>query len=700
MGDANDNKVWIIGGIAIVLLLFLLCTCCVGSVLFANWWVDTPSGPSPPFPTPWPPEETPTQGSTLTPPETITVTTTPLPEAAHETLEALQAAEVPVADLHELGIRFLGVSPETPRLAATTPADYPVGTVRRFFVSDVDKDEQFEIDAELIYKTEHVYMWVEQGRRINERRVREAAELFEEHTYPITREFFGSEWKPGVDSDPRISILHAGKLGRTVAGYFSSPDQYVRAVREDSNEMEMFYINIDNVEIGSPFYNGVLAHEFQHMIHWYNDRNEETWLNEGCSELAMALNERSSPGDYIVGGSDISYLYAPDTQLTTWPEGTAGDASAHYGAAYLFMRYFLERFGDEATQALVAHPENGMESVDRVLQDELGLDFTHKELFADWVLSNLINDPTLAEGQYGYAELYLYDPRIDISYGSGDYPAVRQTTVSQYGVDYVELSGGVDVTFAFTGSTQVGLLNTEAYSGKHLWWSNRADESNTTLTRRIDLRSAREAEIRFWTWYEIEKDWDYAYLVVGTTGGGSLPADLTSPEIQWTILDDASLGCIDTNPNGNSFGCGFTGSSRGWDQREADLTPYVGQEIAVRFEYITDAAVNGPGFALDDIELVVDGNTLFFDDVEEGEEAWIARGFVRHANVLPQEWVVQLVRFGSETHIERLLLADGGSGRWELPLSEGIDRAVIAISALAPVTTEKAPYTFSLAVTE
>jgi immune inhibitor A len=702
----------VVGGVlaAVVLILFGLCTLCLcGSGVFLTLAPDT-------FPTWIPPERTyevredPVARATVVVP---TATPTPLSppdepsdviDEMVETLLALEAAEIPVADLHELAIRFLGVPADTPRVVRTTSPDYPVGTVRTFQVSNLDDNTNFEIEAELLYKTEHVYMWVEQGLRVDRRAVQEAADLFEEHTYPTTREFFGSEWTPGVDGDPHLSILHARNLGRTVAGYFSSADSYVRAVRSDSNEMEMFYIHIDRgMQINDPFYNGVLAHEFQHMIHWNNDRNETTWLNEGCSELAMELNNRQhpdGPGRYDVGGSEFAYLDRPDTQLTTWPEvSQTGSAAPHYGASYLFVSYFLDRFGEQATKALVAHPANGMESFDLVLRDELDLDITHEDLFADWVIANMLDAPELDEGQYGYTEINIRRPRLDERYPrSSVYPQTISTTVSQYGVDYIEVEGRTPLEFRFSGSTQTTLMATTAYSGRYLWWSNRADESNTQLTRRIDLTDNQTALLSFWAWHHIEEDWDYAYVVVGTADDGTLPADLSSTDITWTILDDADLGCTISNPNNGNLGCGFTGSSNGWELLEADLSAYAGQEIALRFEYITDAAVNQAGFAIDDISVTVDGELLFFDDSETLAEEWIAEGFVRHANVLPQTWIVQLITFHNtgDVDVERLIFTDQTSGVWTIPLGPESNRAILAISALAPVTTEVAPYEYTL----
>ena len=158
------------------------------------------------------------------------------------------------------------MAPDTPRtINPEGSPDYPIGTRRLFHASNIDTDEQFDIYAILEYKTEHVYMWIEEGVGFDYDALVEATELFEEHTYPTNRAFFGSEWSPGVDNDPHLSILHARNLGSTVAAFYSSGDEFVVAVREDSNEMEMFSVNMDAESINSPYYNSVLAHEFQHM---------------------------------------------------------------------------------------------------------------------------------------------------------------------------------------------------------------------------------------------------------------------------------------------------------------------------------------------------------------------------------------------------------------------------------------------------
>jgi immune inhibitor A len=654
--------------IAVATLALAVACCCCGSGV-TDWnidldWIEEILGLNPtPTPQPGP---------------TPVIIRDPVTEEAVETEELLRGTVVPVRDLHELAIRLRGLPATTPRTVNPGGSpDYALGTRRVFHVSNVDTDVTFDVTAELRYQTAHVYMWVEEGVRLDEGELAAAAELFEEHTYATNRAFFGSEWSPGVDNDVHVSVLHAEGLGDTVAGYYSSADEFVGLVREDSNEMEMFYINVENVRINSSFYNGVLAHEFQHMIHWYNDRNEETWLNEGFAELAMELN------GFEVGGSDYTFARQPDTQLNSWPEGP-GAAGANYGAGYLFTTYFLDRYGGEATQALVEHEENGFGAVDAVLS-ELGEEIGHEELFADWVVANLADEEGLGDGRYGYGRIDPPEFALAAQYGGTDYPVSVETTVHQYGTDYVELSGGEGVTFRFEGSTQIGLVDTQAHSGQYLWWSNRGDDSDMSLTRGFDLRGVEGATLGYWCWYDIEEDWDYAYVEVSTDGGQT-----------WEILTTPSG--TPTNPNGNSFGWGYTGRSGGseaeWIREEVDLSGYAGREVLVRFEYVTDDAVNRPGFALDDVEIEEIG---YAADLEEDGGGWEAAGFIRHANVLPQRWLVQMVVYGAEMRVERLEVGPDQTGEWEVPLGGDVRRAVIAISALAPVTTEPASYRYEIA---
>ncbi|HXF70529.1 MAG TPA: hypothetical protein VNK89_12070 [Thermoflexus sp.] len=620
----------------------------------------------------------PTTTPTPSPQWTATPAVTPTPagasrQEAEETLQLLLETDLPIRDLRDLAVRYRGLPPETPATACRGEGDLPVGARRTFMVSNNDTNETFTVTAVLRVKTPHLYMWVEEGRRVSQASLEAAAEAFEGRIYPTVRSFFGSEWTPGVDCDPRLVVLHAAGMG-SVAGYYASKDEFPRAVRSDSNEAEMFYINLDAVRVNSEFYNGVLAHEFQHMIHWYSDRNEETWLNEGASELAAFLS------GYRGGGFETAFLSQPDTQLNTWAPHEEGNAE-HYGAAFLFLEYFLERFGEEATRRLVAHPENGLSAVDHVLQ-EIGAGMDADEFFLEWVAANFLDHMDLSDGPR-YRALRLPEPH--------QVATVRRTpqeireSVFPYATDYIELPAGEALRLVFQGTPTLPLVAATPFEGHRFWYAVRGDEGDPRLTREIDLRGVRRATLRYRIWYDLEQDWDYAYVSVSTDGGQ-----------RWTILRTPSG--TDANPNHNNLGWGYTGISGGkggprWITETVDLTPYAGQVILLRFEVVTDDAVNRPGVALDAIEIPEIG----FRDGAEEEAGWVAEGWARVAPRVPVRFALQILRVRSDgtVRIERLPVGEDGRGAWTL--EGGPDRRVVlALSALARFTTEPAPYTLRI----
>jgi len=662
----------------LALISVALCLCLISGLTVIAVAYGLATWPRPTLETPEPtptlevPGPTPTLGTPEpTPTFSPTIEATPIPQVGVETWELLGRTEVPARDLVALTKRLKHVEEPIPVVVRESAPDYEIGHEEIFWVSNVDTDEHFQITAVLVYATSHLYMWVEKGIDVDLERLKEVADIFEEKTYPTNRQFFGSEWTPGVDGDPHVNILHARGLGDSVAGYYSSASEYSRIVHEFSNEREMFYINADNVNIGSDFYNSVLAHEFQHMIHWHNDRNEDTWLNEGFSELASYLN------GYDPGGAEIAYAMRPDTQLNSWP-GETGEAGPNYGAAYLFTSYFLERFGEEATRALVAHPANGIASVDAVL---LEWGYSFEELFADWVVANYLDDPSLEDGRYSYRELRMW---VGDVYPVSRYPAERQESVHQHAADYITFQPGRDTKIDFQGATWVKVIDNEAHSGRYQWWSNRSDESDMTLTRAFDLSGLETATLEFWAWYDIEEDWDYAYVEVSTDGGQT-----------WDTLQAPST--TDYNPNGNNFGWAYTGMSGGgeeprWIREEVDLSDYVGGEVLIRFEYITDDAVNRAGFAVDDIWIP----ELDYEYDAETDDGWEAEGFIRMDNVLPQRWIVQVIETaGPETRVRRIELDEEQKGEYLIDADE-VDQVVLVVSALAPSTTEVATYEYEV----
>ncbi|MFW9804344.1 MAG: hypothetical protein ACFFFC_16930, partial [Candidatus Thorarchaeota archaeon] len=398
------------------------------------------------------------------------------------TEQVLAHTDIPVRDRLDLAQRLKISNQPIPAVVNAVPPARQRGDQETFWVGESDTLSHFEVTATLRYIGPNSYWWIEDGHDVPDSDITASAEAFENGIYPTNRAFFGNEWSPGVDNDPRVHIFIGNVPG--VGGYFYSINEYSKLINPYSNEKEMFFINIAAARPGSNRLDAILAHEFQHMIHWYNDANEETWVNEGLSELAMDLN------NYDTGGTERAYAKTPDTQLNTWGD-SPNESIAHYGGSFLFMNYFLERFGEELMREVVAHPANGADGFDAVLAAR-GQAYRFDDVFADWVVANYLDDPALGEGVWGYADLSVDSMAIDAQHR--DYPAYQASSVSQYAADYIlfEKAQG-DLTIQFTGTTQVKVVPNQAHSGTYQWWSNRGDDSNMTLTRTFDLSGVDEA---------------------------------------------------------------------------------------------------------------------------------------------------------------------------------------------------------------
>ena len=597
----------------------------------------------------------------------------PAPGDAYETLTTLEDTIVPINDPVELAER-LGGKRNVPETLIDPDAPYTVGARKTFWVSNTDTNQNFQIEAVLQYAGENSYFWVEDGVEYDPGDLKTLGDTFDQQIVPVDREFFGSEWNPGVDGDPHIYVLYASGLGDSLAGYFSSADELNPLAHEYSNAHEMFLINADNVPLWDNYIYGVLAHEFQHMIHWHTDRNEATWMNEGFSMLAELLN------GYDIGGHDYSYLVQTDLQLTDWGD-EVGTNSPYYGASFLFMAYFLDRFGEEATQAVVAAPDNSMESITRVLAEmgirdpETGEQITADDVFADWAVTNLLLDPSVGDGRYDYSNYNPFPASITETFSETPTTPIRRY-VHQYGVDSIAFTGlSGDQTLTFTGSTTVSLMPESAYSGAYAFYANKGDESDMTLTQTFDLTGVDgPVELSYQTWYDLEKDYDYLYLEASTDGE------------TWQILTTPS--CTTLDPSGNSYGCGYNGESGGWITETVDLSRFAGQEVTLRFEYITDAAVNGEGLLLDDISIPAIG---YASDFETDDGGWDAQGFARVTNLLPQTFKVSVVVMGSDTTVTTLNLSDTNTASLDLTLRAS-DQVIIVVSGTTPFTNQEAAY--------
>ncbi|GIW02576.1 immune inhibitor A domain-containing protein [Roseiflexus sp.] len=649
---------------ALALLVIALLSACAGAV---------PSLPPSHLPVIASPTVAPSVTPSSVPVAPIRPTASIVPVTAPiDELTTIAAAVPAPRDQRAISAAFHGG--DIPHVARTMPLDVRIGATETFWVADVSNNVNYTVTAQLRYAGPVVLMYIDTTLDVPQHLIEQSAQVFEERIYPRNRLLFGEERIPGVDGDARLTILNTRIRG--AGGYFSSADGVTRAVNRFSNEREMFVIDAVAFPPGSETYNATLAHEFQHMIHWHRQPRSPTWFNEGLSMLAEDLN---GLGD---NGAALAYLRNPDTQLTTWAPGSG--VTRHYGAAQLFMRYLYEQYAGDSRPAdwIDADAGNNVHVLANLAAYRRPDIVTFADLFADWAVANALNDPYVDDGRYAYRGIPTRAATMRLE------PGTTSATVRQFGVDYM---GPLDGPLAidFDGADTVQLVGALPAEGRFAWWSNRGDESVSTLTRHLDLRSVSRATLTFRLWHELERDYDYAFVTVSTDGG-----------THWQTLPGITTRADD--PQGHNMGYGFTGVSgapdvalggvRGrWIDERIDLTPFVGQDVLLRFWVISDAAINGPGMLIDDIRVPEIG---FADGAETDDGGWDAIGFVRTSGILPQRWVVRLLLFDSDE--TRVIIPEiDNQGRISLRVAAG-QRAILLVSGATHFTTEPASYRVNL----
>ena len=138
------------------------------------------------------------------------------------------------------------------------------------------------------------------------------------------------------------------------------------------------------------------------------------------------------------------------------------------------------------------------------------------------------------------------------------------------------------------------------HSGSYEWWGGAADDLQNTLTRDVDFTGKTSASLTAWLEADIETDYDYLFVETSVDGAS------------WTQV-----------------GSPITGEGQAWAQKTWDLSSLAGKAGKVRFRYATDGGLHYKGPFLDDLAITADGATVFTDDVESGDNGWVADGFTR-----------------------------------------------------------------------
>jgi len=292
--------------------------------------------------------------------------------------------------------------------AASCRAD-TLGQSQPFFISpQFDIRSRTQVSAVLAAISNRAYFYVESSywtgvsSDVRNQTLDEIASLgkeFDQRIYPIETQFFGSEPNPGIDGDPKITIL-LSPLAENAGGYFDTANEYKMGQVPNSNEREMVYLNIAALSDQGKI-RAFLAHEFQHLISFNQKeklRNvaDDTWLNELRSEYAITLlgYNDSFPSSNL-GNRLRSFVGNPSDSLTEWK-----NIPADYGQIDLFGEYLAEHWSPKVIADTLDSSSIGIASINDALKQN-GFSDSFLDIFSQWTAANILNDASV-NPRFGY----------------------------------------------------------------------------------------------------------------------------------------------------------------------------------------------------------------------------------------------------------------------------------------------------------
>jgi hypothetical protein len=278
--------------------------------------------------------------------------------------------------------------------------DPPLGSIRGFHVVNrlivtvpqLSNPANFdEVDARLRYKGDHTLIYVDlraEGPNIPDALIEEVGDRFDEQTYDTDRAAFGAE--TDIDGNGRIIVLMTPTVnalntqatvdaGGVLSGFFFGIDlQFDPVINPFANDAEIFYSVVpDPGKVFSPaligtvgfaaFLDGILAHEFEHMINAgrrlaKGALPEVVWLDEGLAHYAETLNGVTFQGTPDLQNSLRSALWLQKPYAQSLVSGT--DNLEQRGAAWLLVAYLVDQHGQGVLRDLVEGPFTGIPNVE------------------------------------------------------------------------------------------------------------------------------------------------------------------------------------------------------------------------------------------------------------------------------------------------------------------------------------------------
>jgi hypothetical protein len=378
-----------------------------------------------------------------------------------------------------------------------------------------------------------------------------------------------------------------------------------------------------------PFlYEGVFAHEYQHLIHADYDPDEVNWVNEGMSDLAEVLTGYTDPSKHVNEKGFDSHINnflgwasvgdpswnpiprdsGPENSLTVWGDQGDGQILADYGHAFYFMTYLLKHgYGQSFFKAWQHNPGNGIDGLNSALAAAGSTD-TFQSLFKDIAAS------VLADGyadQAGVAisgdvtKARLQNDATDATVFSSPH-AYATPGAPPWGSDYIPLGAGDTLgAIHFDGGDQfvfpAGPQWTTA-GGYFAVTASPAYASDLDVSITHSIAFGPSSTLTFNLYIDSEDQWDFGFVQISTDGGQTWQSLACSGTT--TSHDPNAIAKVVQNLPGYT---GTQGTDVAPLAASCSLAGFTSPAI-IAFRFISDPATEQSGWFVKDV--AVDGNPV------------------------------------------------------------------------------------------
>jgi hypothetical protein len=404
-------------------------------------------------------------------------------------------------------------------------------------------------------------------------------------------------------------------------------------------------------------YEGVFAHEYQHLLLSYVDPPETTWINEGTSDIAIALTGYGDPAAPITDLHFDSHIQCfqgynsvqtdanpnprpggPENSLNMWGDQNFDheqEILCDYGGAYSFLLWLGDTYGDGVYHTLHNDADHqGFDAIQAIL-DDVAPGTTVLQAIDTWqavmALDASLDDGATLNG--ADQDLYSVDRlhgSINWETGAPDNDAYDTPGAPPNGGDFVRL---MDEGGAFLSAGDVDSVDFQGVADlpplPKTWTVDDAppsgadgpalhspvgDNLNEVIVRTVDI-PADSPELTFDAAWDLEATFDFGYAQITTDGGESY----TSLECTDTVDDtDPALGNV-----GPGFGQGFNGENDPpvFAPQACDLSAFAGMnDVGLAFRVFNDGGVHFDGFWVDTV--AIDGTVISNgDDLDAWQSA-------------------------------------------------------------------------------